>query len=66
MCRADVLLIFVTSFLGHICVPSQINVGEKVDRVQAIGYHESSADVLEDEAIESALVLTTVSLNQVP
>lgn len=59
-------MVSVLACFGRACFTSQINVGEKVDRVQTFGYHEASAGVLEGEAIESAAVLTTVPLNQVP
>lgn len=66
---------FGGSFLIYLCYflvsspylyPSQINAGEKVDSVQAAGYHESSAGILDDEEIESAVVSSTVALIQVP
>ncbi|CAM9789547.1 unnamed protein product, partial [Ectocarpus sp. 6 AP-2014] len=45
---------------------AEINSGEKVDSVKATAFHESSADVLEDEAIESMPFLSTVPLIQDP
>lgn len=43
---------------------TQINAGEKVDRVKATAHHEHSAGVLDDDVIESALT-STVPLIQV-
>lgn len=58
------MLLISCSLLGHVCGLFQINAGVKVVEAKATAFHESSAGVLEDEAI-SASVSSEVSLAQV-